>query len=247
MGAMFIGQQFLQNVLGYDTLEAGAAILPAAFLMVLDRASLGQARRGPGARFTLLTGYAFCFLGFVSMLAALEGRAARTGRSALALRASSAPASGSPARPRRTRSPVRCRSNGRHGFRHGRPPARPRRRASCSRSSARCSRPGTPRPFARRSPRRRTPARSRTASSRSSRSRSPAPSSVAAQYPQYASADHRRGEVVVPVGRRLGVHGGHHRDRARRRPRVPRVPEGAGGEGAPGELPRRGSRALPTG
>ena len=30
MGAMFIGQQFLQNVLGYDTLDAGAAILPAA-------------------------------------------------------------------------------------------------------------------------------------------------------------------------------------------------------------------------
>ena len=28
MGAMFIGQQFLQNVLGYRTLEAGAAILP---------------------------------------------------------------------------------------------------------------------------------------------------------------------------------------------------------------------------
>ena len=29
MGAMFIGQQFLQNVLGYSTLEAGASILPA--------------------------------------------------------------------------------------------------------------------------------------------------------------------------------------------------------------------------
>ena len=29
MGAMFIGQQFLQNVLGYSTLDAGAAILPA--------------------------------------------------------------------------------------------------------------------------------------------------------------------------------------------------------------------------
>ena len=29
MGAMFIGQQFLQNVLGYSRLEAGAAILPA--------------------------------------------------------------------------------------------------------------------------------------------------------------------------------------------------------------------------
>ena len=35
MGAMFIGQQFLQNVLGYSTLDAGAAILPAAVFMVL--------------------------------------------------------------------------------------------------------------------------------------------------------------------------------------------------------------------
>ncbi len=30
MGAMFVGQQFLQNVLGYSTLDAGLAILPAA-------------------------------------------------------------------------------------------------------------------------------------------------------------------------------------------------------------------------
>ena len=35
MGAMFVGQQFLQNVLGYSTLDAGAAILPAAIFMVL--------------------------------------------------------------------------------------------------------------------------------------------------------------------------------------------------------------------
>ena len=33
MGAMFIGQQFLQNVLGYSTLDAGLAILPAAVAM----------------------------------------------------------------------------------------------------------------------------------------------------------------------------------------------------------------------
>src|SRR6478752_1893305 len=35
MGAMFIGQQFLQNVLDYSTQDAGRAILPAAFAMVL--------------------------------------------------------------------------------------------------------------------------------------------------------------------------------------------------------------------
>ncbi len=46
MGAMFIGQQFLQNVLGYSTLEAGRAILPAVVLHGAGRASVGQARRG---------------------------------------------------------------------------------------------------------------------------------------------------------------------------------------------------------
>ena len=35
MGTMYIGQQFLQNVLGYSTVGAGAAILPAALCMVL--------------------------------------------------------------------------------------------------------------------------------------------------------------------------------------------------------------------
>src|ERR1044072_5588252 len=35
MAAMFVGQQFLQNVLGYSTLDAGLAVLPAALLMVL--------------------------------------------------------------------------------------------------------------------------------------------------------------------------------------------------------------------
>jgi hypothetical protein len=35
MGAMHIGQQFLQNVLGYSTVDAGLAILPAAAFMVV--------------------------------------------------------------------------------------------------------------------------------------------------------------------------------------------------------------------
>ena len=68
MGAMFIGQQFLQNVLGYDTLEAGAAILPGAVFMVLIAPRSAKLVESRGARFTLLTGYAFCLLGFVWML-----------------------------------------------------------------------------------------------------------------------------------------------------------------------------------
>ena len=46
MGAAFISQQYVQNVLGYSTLEAGAAIVPAGIFMVPGRAPLGEARAG---------------------------------------------------------------------------------------------------------------------------------------------------------------------------------------------------------
>ena len=68
MGAMFIGQQFLQNVLGYSTLQAGLSILPAAFCMVLVAPSSAKIVDKRGARFTLLFGYAFVLLGFLTML-----------------------------------------------------------------------------------------------------------------------------------------------------------------------------------
>ena len=68
MAAMFIGQQFLQNVLGYDTLDSGLAILPAALLMVVVAPRSAKLIATKGARFTLLLGYAFCFLGFLVML-----------------------------------------------------------------------------------------------------------------------------------------------------------------------------------
>ena len=69
MGAMFIGQQFLQNVLGYSTLDAGLAILPAAIFMVLVAPRSAKLVEARGARFTLLLGYVFVLLGFVTMLA----------------------------------------------------------------------------------------------------------------------------------------------------------------------------------
>jgi MFS transporter, DHA2 family, multidrug resistance protein len=68
MAAMFVGQQFLQNVLGYSTLGAGAAILPAAVLMVIVAPRSAKLVEARGARFTLLIGYVFCLLGFVTML-----------------------------------------------------------------------------------------------------------------------------------------------------------------------------------
>jgi DHA2 family multidrug resistance protein-like MFS transporter len=68
MGAMFIGQQFLQDVLAYSTLDAGMSILPAAFFMVLVAPRSAKVVEARGARFTLLVGYAFCLLGFLTML-----------------------------------------------------------------------------------------------------------------------------------------------------------------------------------
>jgi DHA2 family multidrug resistance protein-like MFS transporter len=68
MGAMFIGQQFLQNVLDYSTLDAGLAILPAALLMVIVAPRSAKLVEARGARFTLLIGYVFCVLGFLTML-----------------------------------------------------------------------------------------------------------------------------------------------------------------------------------
>ena len=68
MAAMFIGQQFLQNVLDYSTLEAGLAILPAAVCMVIVAPRSAKLVETRGSRFTLLLGYGFCLLGFLTML-----------------------------------------------------------------------------------------------------------------------------------------------------------------------------------
>ncbi len=68
MGAAFVSQQYLENVLGYSTLEAGAAILPAVVFMVLVAPRSAKLVGARGARFTLLLGYVFLFLAFLSML-----------------------------------------------------------------------------------------------------------------------------------------------------------------------------------
>ena len=68
MAAMFVGQQFLQNVLDYSTLDSGLAILPAAILMVFVAPRSAKLVETRGARFTLLLGYVFCLLGFLTML-----------------------------------------------------------------------------------------------------------------------------------------------------------------------------------
>ena len=68
MGAMYIGQQFLQNVLSYSTLDSGIAVLPGAIFMVFIAPFSAKLVHKRGSRFTLLFGYFFCLLGFLTML-----------------------------------------------------------------------------------------------------------------------------------------------------------------------------------
>ena len=68
MGAAYISQQFLQNVLGYSTLEAGAAIIPAGVFMVLVAPRSAKLVGLNGSRQTLLTGQSLLFVAFLLML-----------------------------------------------------------------------------------------------------------------------------------------------------------------------------------
>jgi DHA2 family multidrug resistance protein-like MFS transporter len=68
MGAAFVSQQFLQNVLGYSTLGAGAAFLPAIVFMVIVAPRSAKLVEARGARFTLLCGYVFLLCAFAAML-----------------------------------------------------------------------------------------------------------------------------------------------------------------------------------
>jgi len=68
MGTMYIGQQFLQNVLHYTTLAAGAAVLPSSVAMVLVAGLSARLVVRSGSRNTLLIGFACIAAGFVTML-----------------------------------------------------------------------------------------------------------------------------------------------------------------------------------
>jgi nitrate/nitrite transporter NarK len=68
MGVAFVSQQYLQNVLGYDTVAAGAAILPAVVMMVLVAPRSAKLVETVGSRRTLLSGQAFLLIAVVIML-----------------------------------------------------------------------------------------------------------------------------------------------------------------------------------
>ena len=68
MAAMFVNQQFLQNVLGYSTIEAGAAILPAVVFMVIVAPRSAKLVQQHGSRQTLMSGQVLLLIAFVLML-----------------------------------------------------------------------------------------------------------------------------------------------------------------------------------
>ena len=115
MGAMFVGQQFLQNVLGYSTFEAGLSILPAAALHGASRAPLGEARGRARARGSPCSSATSSACSASSPMLFLWKEDLSYWKVGLGSR-SSASGSGSPARRRRTRSPAPSRSGGRHGL-----------------------------------------------------------------------------------------------------------------------------------
>jgi MFS transporter, DHA2 family, multidrug resistance protein len=68
MGSLFIGQQFLQDVLGYSALEAGAAVLPSPILMIALSPVAARLITKRGARLTLIIAFVFIGAGFTVML-----------------------------------------------------------------------------------------------------------------------------------------------------------------------------------
>jgi MFS transporter, DHA2 family, multidrug resistance protein len=67
MGISFINQQYLQNVQGYSSLQAGASILPAVIFMVLVAPRSAKLVQQLGSRATLLVGQFVLALAFVGM------------------------------------------------------------------------------------------------------------------------------------------------------------------------------------
>lgn len=68
MGSLFIGQQFMQDVLQYSTLAAGFAILPSAITMMAVSPLSARLINALGSRDTLLIGTGLVVAAFIIML-----------------------------------------------------------------------------------------------------------------------------------------------------------------------------------
>ncbi len=68
MGVMYIGQQYLQNVLSYNPLNSGLAVLPASIFLIVGSQASAQMLQKIGSRITLAIGLAIVDISFVLML-----------------------------------------------------------------------------------------------------------------------------------------------------------------------------------
>jgi MFS-type transporter involved in bile tolerance (Atg22 family) len=68
MGAMFIGQQYMQDVLGFGTIESALPALFAGACMILAAPRSAKMVESLGSRATLLRGYLFILVAFLIML-----------------------------------------------------------------------------------------------------------------------------------------------------------------------------------
>jgi MFS family permease len=76
IGAMFIGQQFTQNVLGYDTLLAAAVVVPSAVCTALFGQLAGRLVAARGSRVSFVLGLSSVAAAFAVMLVAWRDGAA---------------------------------------------------------------------------------------------------------------------------------------------------------------------------
>lgn len=67
IGAMFLGQQFTQNVLGYDALTAAMVNLPSPICMMITAVAAGKLIVRRGSRDTFAAGLVFVAAGFIVM------------------------------------------------------------------------------------------------------------------------------------------------------------------------------------
>lgn len=68
IGAMFVGQQFMQNVLGYDPFIAAAVVLPSAVCTALFGQVAGKLIASKGSQFTFMLGLGSVAVAFTMML-----------------------------------------------------------------------------------------------------------------------------------------------------------------------------------
>lgn len=68
MGALFLGQQFTQNVLGYDTLTAALVTLPMSLALIVVSPFAAKLVAGRGSRITIAIGLVVVAIGFIVMV-----------------------------------------------------------------------------------------------------------------------------------------------------------------------------------